>query len=105
MNEVDWLHREDTTVANAMITSDKLATTEHNYKIRLMDEIRILSEENEKLRAENAELRKQCMTNFDRLKEATIDEATDMIFKAVGVHVPTLQRSKILKWLTSRDAQ
>lgn len=112
MNELlpDWMHHEDITRAVPNLSTNAEHPTS-TIESQLREQLREVKEENlalradmAKLEAENAELRKKLMTNFERLKNVgTVNEAAEMIYDALWRHVVDIDINYITAWLESRN--
>lgn len=95
-------------VPNLSTNAEHPAST---MEYQLWEQLREVKEENlalradmAELKAENAELRKKLMTNFERLKNVgTVNEAAEMIYDALWRYVVDIDINYITAWLESRN--
>lgn len=92
-----WKGADRDTLMNAVLMFDEANKKLNKENIALRADMA-------KLEAENAELRKKLMTNFERLKNVgTVNEAAEMIYDALWRHVVDIDINYITAWLESRN--
>lgn len=88
MNKVvpNWLHREDTTMASGTALPNTTIYVDNAELRHLRNKIAILESENTRLFEENAEMRKKCMTRFERIQKASPEQmaATIAFIYSIG---------------------